>query len=200
MNTVSSNRRAPAEEAGHDCAGVPSWLRQCGFPHLPTHPLEVTIQTVTPDRRMEARFSQLLATAEDDVTTYAWTAAPAAPAMGTLSNVGTFNNGGCRRPDLDSAGYNGGKPDDHPHLDCDRQRASGTHPTPRLWSRSRSVVPTRRSASRQRDQTVLEARFLQLQATSADKNTRDDITYEWTAAAGLSVTRRQKTRRQKTRR
>ena len=75
-----------------------------------------------------------------------------------------------RRPDLDGAGYNGGKPGRHLDLDCDRQQRATWSPAI-LVSRSRSLVPTRRSASRQRteDQTVvLGGAEIKLEAMSED--------------------------------
>ena len=118
MNTVSSNRRTPLKGLGTIVLAL-FLVMAMWVPIFATH-LMVSIQTGNQTVDGGTALS-LLATSSDDVTTHAWTADPA---------VGTFSERGCRRYDLDGAGYNDGRPGGHVDPECDRRRGTPLLPLP----------------------------------------------------------------------
>ena len=142
-------------------------------PAFATHQLTVNIQTGT-QTVDGGEVLSLLATSQDDVTTYAWTAVPA---VGTaVPAVGTFSNAAAEDPTWTAPATTAA----NQKIDLTVNVSGGDHVsgTATVMITVRGTDPT--VSIQTKDQTVLGEDKIDLQATSADLNTTI-TTHAWTA-------------------
>ena len=169
MNTVSSNRRTLLKGLGTIVLAI-FLVTAMWVPVFADH---LMVDIDTPAQTVDGgAVVPLLATSHDDVATYAWAAAPA---------VGTFSNDAAEDTTWTAPATT--TDDQVVTLTLTVTASDGAHASAMdmVMITVRGADPT--VSIQTKDQTVFGSEVLQLQATSADLNTRV-TSYAWTATAG----------------